>query len=68
MLTEEATVFSLEDGEFTTIDHPDATSEPRLGTVLFGLNNRRQIVGQYVDTDLRLSRSPAEQIDLHHDR
>jgi hypothetical protein len=44
-------------GAFSTIDHPDAASgivngKPA-GTVLFGLNNRGQIVGQYVDTDLR---------------
>jgi uncharacterized membrane protein len=35
--------YLLERGEFTTIDHPDATLE----TVPFGINNRGQIVGGY---------------------
>jgi uncharacterized membrane protein len=44
-------------GAFSTIDHPDAASgivngKPA-GTALFGLNNRGQLVGQYVDADLR---------------
>jgi uncharacterized membrane protein len=40
--------FLLDDGEFTTIDHPDATFEiSGGGTALFGINNRGQIVGQY---------------------
>jgi hypothetical protein len=43
--------FLLQEGEFTAIDHPDATSEVRGGgTVLYGLNDRGQIVGQYSDT------------------
>jgi uncharacterized membrane protein len=37
--------FSLDDGIFSTIDHPDAASS----TVAFGVNNRSQIVGSYVD-------------------
>jgi uncharacterized membrane protein len=43
--------FLLEEGEFTAIDHPDATSEVRGGgTALYGLNDRGQIVGQYSDS------------------
>jgi hypothetical protein len=38
---------------FRTIDHPDATSEPDFGTLPLGVNNRGQVVGQYVDADLR---------------
>jgi uncharacterized membrane protein len=42
--------FLLQEGEFTAIDHPDATSEVRGGgTALYGLNDRGQIVGQYSD-------------------
>ncbi len=42
--------FLLDDGECTTIDHPDATSEVEGGgTALLGLNDRGQIVGQYSD-------------------
>ena len=41
--------FLLQKGEFTAIDHPDATSEVEGGgTGLFGLNDRGQIVGQYL--------------------
>ena len=40
--------FLLDDGEFITIDHPDATFEiDGAGTNLYGLNDRGQIVGQY---------------------
>jgi uncharacterized membrane protein len=43
--------FLLEEGEFTAIDHPDATSEVTGGgTVLYGLNDRGRIVGQYSDS------------------
>ena len=43
--------FLLQEGEFTAIDHPDATSEVKGGgTALFGLNDRGQIVGQYSDS------------------
>jgi uncharacterized membrane protein len=43
--------FLLEEGEFTAIDHPDATSEVRGGgTILNGLNDHGQIVGQYSDS------------------
>jgi hypothetical protein len=46
--------FLLQEGEFTTIDHPDATSEVTGGgTVLNGLNDRGQIVGQYSDSRCR---------------
>jgi uncharacterized membrane protein len=38
-----------EKGAFTAIDHPDGA----LATVASGINNRGQIVGQYIDTDLR---------------
>jgi hypothetical protein len=43
--------FLLDRGRFTTIDVPDAVLE----TAPFGINNRGQVVGQYVDTagDLR---------------
>ena len=37
--------FLLNRGEFTTIDHPYAVLE----TAPYGINNRGQIVGQYVD-------------------
>ena len=58
--------FLLDDGEFTTIDHPDATFEiDGAGTNLFGLNDRGQIVGQF---RFKLSRFPAERRHLHHDR
>jgi uncharacterized membrane protein len=43
--------FLLHQGKFTAIDHPDATSEVRGGgTVLYGLNDRGRIVGQYSDS------------------
>jgi uncharacterized membrane protein len=43
--------FLLQEGEFTTIDHPDATSEVEGGgTALYGLSDRGQIVGQYSDS------------------
>jgi probable HAF family extracellular repeat protein len=43
--------FLLQEGEFTAIDHPDATSEVEGGgTALYGLNDRGQIVGQYSDS------------------
>jgi uncharacterized membrane protein len=36
-------------GVFTTIDHPDAGSEPGTGTGAFGINDRGRIVGTYID-------------------
>jgi hypothetical protein len=43
--------FLLDDGEFITIDHPDATFElDGGGTGVFGLNDHGQIVGQYSDS------------------
>jgi uncharacterized membrane protein len=36
-------------GVFTTIDHPDAGSEPGTGTLAYGINNRGRIVGTYLD-------------------
>jgi uncharacterized membrane protein len=38
-----------DEGVFTTIDHPDASSEPGTGTAAFGINNRGRIVGTYID-------------------
>jgi uncharacterized membrane protein len=38
-----------DEGVFTTIDHPDASSEPDTGTGAFGINNRGRIVGAYID-------------------
>jgi uncharacterized membrane protein len=38
-----------DEGVFTTIDHPDAGSEPGTGTAAFGINNRGRIVGDYID-------------------
>jgi hypothetical protein len=38
-----------DEGVFTTIDHPDAGSEPGTGTLAFGINNRGRIVGAYLD-------------------
>ena len=38
-----------DDGVFTTIDHPDAGSEPGTGTAVFGINDRGRIVGTYID-------------------
>jgi uncharacterized membrane protein len=38
-----------DEGVFTTIDHPDAGSEPGTGTAAFGINNRGRIVGLYID-------------------
>ena len=40
--------FLLEDGEFTSIDFPGATD-----TRAFGINERGDIVGNYVDADKR---------------
>jgi probable HAF family extracellular repeat protein len=39
--------YLLDKGVFTTIDHPDAVGE----TVASDINNRGQIVGQYIDAD-----------------
>jgi probable HAF family extracellular repeat protein len=39
--------FLLDNGVFTTIDHPDAVAE----TGALGINNRGQIVGGYVDAE-----------------
>ena len=39
--------FLLDKGVFTTIDHPDAVAE----TATTGINNRGQILGQYIDAD-----------------
>jgi uncharacterized membrane protein len=40
-------------GGFTTIDHPDASSEPGIGTLAFGIDNRGRIVGGYIDAEGR---------------
>ena len=37
--------YLLKDGTYTTIDHPSATQ-----TILMGINNNGQIVGQYADS------------------
>jgi uncharacterized membrane protein len=53
--------FLYDRGRFTTIDHPDASDAGRSGggcdgkgfaaSAAFGINNRGQVVGQYVDDD-----------------
>ena len=64
---QKARVSASEKGEFTAIDHPDATSEVEGGgTGLFGLNDHGQIVGQY--PPLALPWFPAGRRYLHHDR
>jgi probable HAF family extracellular repeat protein len=43
--------FLLSGGQYTTLDDPNAVTQPGLGTFAFGINARGQIVGQYFDAN-----------------